>query len=77
MDFSFGNLTIDLLTTRNAQLLAKFRLGSLETLCSTTSSSENLYQLSVFSLQVEDTMTIQPIFPTIMGSLNNHRTNHH
>ena len=70
IEFSFGSLVLDLVSTRNSQPLAKLRLGTVETLFSISSGRENLFRLSVLSLQVEDTMTIQPIFPSIIRSVH-------
>ena len=46
----------------------------METLCSTSVGGGNLFRLSVLSLKVEDTMTIQPIFPSIIRNV--HTKNH-
>ena len=70
IEFSFGSLVLDLVSTRNSQPLAKLRLGTIEALSSISSGNSSLFRLSVLSIQLEDTMTIQPIFPSILRSVH-------
>ena len=70
VEFSFGSLFINLVTTRNFPPLYKLRLGSLEITRTFTNDGRRAWSFSVFILQLEDTWTIQPVFPTKVKSLN-------
>ena len=70
IEFSFGSLVLDLVLTRNSQPLSKLRLGTVETVFSFSSGKASQFRMSLLSIQLEDTMTIQPIFPSIVKSVH-------
>lgn len=69
IEFSFGSMVVDLVTTRNAQPLAKLRLGTIDTYFTSTVGGGSTFRFSLMSFHLEDTMSVQPIFPSIVRSV--------